>query len=114
VCFKAPFEFIPPGPIDPTPDTYDRLVHKYISKLELSSPYVGKTIPSLKNEPLNDTSVVIRPAEKGGAVTVQDYTVYRTEVVWQLNDQTFYKRLTTNHTGVYYDLYYGVSIPRKM
>lgn len=38
VCFKAPFEFIPPRPIDPTLDTYDRLVHKDISKLVASIP----------------------------------------------------------------------------
>lgn len=64
-------------------------------------PMSGIILYALGNKPLNlrnDTSFVICPADKGGAVTVQDYNVYKTEILSQLNDQTFYKRLTKKPT----------------
>lgn len=60
----------------------------------------GTSLPTLTNKPLNlqNDTAVIHLVDKVGAVTVQDYTVSKTEVLRQRNDQTFYKRLTKKPT----------------
>ena len=47
----------------------------------------------------NRTDIVIRPADKGGAVCVWDKDSYRTEAYRQLDDNRFYERLDTDETG---------------
>ena len=44
------------------------------------------------------TDIVIRPADKGSATVVMDADKYRTEVLRQLNDEKFYKRLDHDPT----------------
>ena len=46
----------------------------------------------------NRTDIVIRPAEKGSAIVVQDNTTYRDKVARQLSDDSFYKKLEPDPT----------------
>lgn len=41
----------------------------------------------------NDPTIVIKPADKGGAIVVQDIDRYRNEVLRQLSDTRFYQKL---------------------
>uniref|UniRef100_A0A8C5PYY2 Reverse transcriptase domain-containing protein n=1 Tax=Leptobrachium leishanense TaxID=445787 RepID=A0A8C5PYY2_9ANUR len=51
----------------------------------------------------SDSTIAIRPADKGGAVVVMDYTYYRNEILQQLSDSTIYRRLTHDPTKEYSD-----------
>ena len=46
----------------------------------------------------SDTSVLIRPADKGGSVVLMDRTVYVNDGHRQLLDNTFYKKLRSDPT----------------
>lgn len=39
------------------------------------------------------TNIVIKPADKGGAIVVQDIDLYKKEVLRQLNDTAFYRKM---------------------
>ena len=47
----------------------------------------------------SDTSVLTRPADKGGLVVLMERTVYVNECHRQLIDKTFYKRLRSDPTS---------------
>ncbi|XP_053546886.1 uncharacterized protein LOC128638774 [Bombina bombina] len=46
-----------------------------------------------------DTTIVIRPADKGGAVVVMDLQQYRSELLGQITDQKTYRILQTDPTN---------------
>lgn len=45
-----------------------------------------------------DTSVVIKPADKGGGIVILDATTYRDEALRQLNDVSSYKKISFDPT----------------
>lgn len=53
-----------------------------------------KSIKSLKN----NQDIVIKPADKGGAVVIQNTVDYRAEATRQLSDETFYEELHEDPT----------------
>lgn len=50
------------------------------------------------NELTNDEELVIKPADKGGAIVVQDKEKYKKEILSQLSNETYYKKLLSNPT----------------
>ena len=95
-----PSSFIPPGNIDPAIDTYSKLIHHDVTKLEQNIPFVRQNITHRERTALNelqqDDSIAIRPADKGGAVVIQDFTDYLAEATRQLSDTTTYVKLTND------------------
>ena len=85
-------------------ETYCRLVENDVGLL-LKNKQGSKSFHNLpKNEKQalldlqSDTSVLIRPADKGGSVVLMDRTVYVNEGHRQLLDNTFYKKLRSDPT----------------
>uniref|UniRef100_A0A8C9XHG8 Uncharacterized protein n=1 Tax=Sander lucioperca TaxID=283035 RepID=A0A8C9XHG8_SANLU len=50
---------------------------------------------------INDKEVVIKPADKGGGICVQDTAKYEAEILTQLSNKKFYKRLKSDLTNTY-------------
>ncbi len=49
----------------------------------------------------NDCTVVVKPADKGGAIVLQHREDYVKEISRQLDDGTFYKKLSSNPTTLF-------------
>uniref|UniRef100_A0A8C6UMS7 Reverse transcriptase domain-containing protein n=1 Tax=Neogobius melanostomus TaxID=47308 RepID=A0A8C6UMS7_9GOBI len=49
-------------------------------------------------ELMNDKNIVIKPADKGGGICIQDADKYREEILLQLADTRFYRKLTQDPT----------------
>lgn len=101
---RPPSTFMPPGATDSAIETYSKLVHRDLDELERNIPFVKHNLTQLEKRALselqNDSTIVIRSADKGGAVVIQDIDQYEAEVLRQLNDTTFYKRLSNDPTKV--------------
>lgn len=52
-------------------------------------------------ELMNDPNIIIKPADKGGAIVVQDKTKYQHEILSQLQNSRFYKKLPSDPTSHY-------------
>ncbi|CAJ0934922.1 unnamed protein product [Ranitomeya imitator] len=59
-----------------------------------------QALTSLKQE----KDIIIKPADKGGAIVVMDKTLYKNEVYRQLSDTTTYKKLSYNSTQTIQDV----------
>uniref|UniRef100_A0A803JB72 Reverse transcriptase domain-containing protein n=1 Tax=Xenopus tropicalis TaxID=8364 RepID=A0A803JB72_XENTR len=59
------------------------------------SPAERRAIKTLKE----DTSLVIRPADKGGAIVLLDYAYYKQEILGQLADTQMYRSLPCDPTS---------------
>lgn len=46
-----------------------------------------------------DKTVIVRPADKGGAIVLQNLVDYESEIKRQLNDYTFYRKLPSDPTN---------------
>ena len=88
----------------PEVEIFIKVLHESVSKALGSYPRARQTHnltheeqQALKNLGKYD-DIVIRPADKGSAVVVQDATSYDAEVRRQLSDSTFYKPLARDPT----------------
>lgn len=67
-----------------------------------------KALDALKK----DNSIIIKPADKGGAVVVMDIKDYEIEIYRQLDNNLFYKRFASNPTEMFkneiHDILQGV------
>ncbi|KAL2083743.1 hypothetical protein ACEWY4_021516 [Coilia grayii] len=93
---------MPPCAPNPTLATFSKLVERDIEAIA-KSPKKGFThnnITSAERKALkelqNNIDIVIKPADKGGAIVIQDAHDYTTEAFRQLNDVSFYKQLPEN------------------
>ena len=50
---------------------------------------------------ITDREIVIRKADKGGAITLLNQEDYKQEILTQLNDNKFYKKLDYDPTTIY-------------
>ncbi|CAH2252484.1 Hypothetical predicted protein, partial [Pelobates cultripes] len=65
--------------------------HQYHSNCTMKDRAIIKSLALDKN-------IVIRPADKGGGIVIQNYSDYRLEILSQLSDQTTYDKLSIDPT----------------
>ena len=100
--FKKASTFCPTSTLNPTLVTFSKLVERDVQKLALSSEKVNarQNITAEERKALDELSknnkIIIKPADKGGSIVVQNTTDYVTEAMRQLNNSTFYERLSQN------------------
>ncbi|XP_056408807.1 uncharacterized protein LOC130317324 [Hyla sarda] len=100
---KIPSRFTPPrGP--PAVETFIDFIKRDISSLrkEISkgtlhypNNFTSSEIRAL-GDLQNDKAIIIKPADKGGAIVVQDTTEYIREIHSQLNDTSIYRKLDSD------------------
>ena len=96
--------FIPPKHRNSSVDTYCRLVEQDITKLlgrkrEYKINHNLTKIQHMELETLRkDESLVVRSADKGGACLIMDRDAYDREILGQLADTKFYRKLPKNPT----------------
>uniref|UniRef100_A0A4W5MV42 Uncharacterized protein n=1 Tax=Hucho hucho TaxID=62062 RepID=A0A4W5MV42_9TELE len=101
--FRSKSYFVPPANRNHSIETYCRLVEKDVAHL-LKNKYISfHNLPKDEKQALldlqSDTSVLTRPADKGGSVVLMDRTVYLNECHRQLLDNTFYNKLRSDPTS---------------
>uniref|UniRef100_A0A667YBI4 Uncharacterized protein n=1 Tax=Myripristis murdjan TaxID=586833 RepID=A0A667YBI4_9TELE len=92
---------MPPGAPNPTLVTFGKLVERDIELVVKSKNKVkNQNISILERKALselqNNPKILIKPADKGGAVVVQNTKDYLTEAYRQLGDSSFYRQLPHN------------------
>ncbi|CAG2219099.1 unnamed protein product [Mytilus edulis] len=60
------------------------------------APTYATLVMGFLEQRLNDKSIVIKQADKGGAIVIMDSDYYRIKVEEQLNDSTFYSEIPDN------------------
>nr|XP_055053666.1 uncharacterized protein LOC129438772 isoform X1 [Misgurnus anguillicaudatus] len=102
--FRGKSTFIPPNKRNASLDTYCRLVERDVTCL-LEKKKEFKIHDNLTKEQRTalkalreDKSIVIQSADKGGAIVIMDRTAYDSEIQRQLNNTTFYRKLSHNPT----------------
>lgn len=105
--------FSPPINRSPSIETYCRLVTQDVSSLlknkQHCNPYSNLTtdeITALKDLQA-DTSIRIKPADKGRATVVLNKSDYVEGCLRQLSDDTFYKRLSSDPTQLFKESVYN-------
>lgn len=87
---------------DPVILTFERLVLKNLQRIEADRAKVKHNLMRqqriLLKELGEDSSIVIKPANKGGGIVILDRAVYKSEALRQLNDQTSYLRIDQDPT----------------
>ena len=103
--FRKKSTFIPPRYRNASLDTYCRLVeHDVQAAIKRKREYkvynnMSKSEREAITELQKDASIIIRPADKGGAIVIQNFSDYDSEIKRQLNDNTFYRKLTSDPTN---------------
>ncbi|CAN7947414.1 unnamed protein product, partial [Ixodes hexagonus] len=105
--FRQSSSFTPFASKDVNLDVYVRAVQKDVlvqCKRKNSNAKASNLQPDEKKS-LEDLQqrddIVIKPADKGGAIVIMDTTMYKTEALRQLNDTNFYTALPSNPTASY-------------
>lgn len=89
-------------------NTFCRLVEQDI--LQTSNQYhrvsqnLSKEESLALTELMNSKEVVFKPADKGGAICVQDSVKYKAEILSQLGNERFYKKLTSDPTNSFQNI----------
>ena len=101
-AFKPKSTFMP-YTSNPSIQTFCRLVEQETLDLlkdtpPRHTPNMNKDEFSAIQELSNDSEIIIKPADKGGSIVVQNMSDYKEEAYRQLNDEQFYRRLKTNPT----------------
>uniref|UniRef100_A0A8C6WYX0 Reverse transcriptase domain-containing protein n=1 Tax=Neogobius melanostomus TaxID=47308 RepID=A0A8C6WYX0_9GOBI len=105
--FKGRSTFIPPHRRNASIDTYCRLVEQDVSHLlnNKRKYTVSENLTKEQRLELNliqkDNSIVIKSADKGGAIVILDRSTYVNEVQRQLCNTNFYRKLDHNPTSTF-------------
>ena len=87
---------------NPSINTFCRIVEQDIlqmhTKPDRSSHNLSKEERLALDTLANDKDIVIKPADKGGAIVIQDAMKYKSEICSQLSDTCFYRKLNTDPT----------------
>ncbi|XP_078524937.1 uncharacterized protein LOC144798025 [Lissotriton helveticus] len=79
---------------------YENMVQRDVSKILDSYKHSVQNITKLERAALvslkNNNDIVIKAADKGGTIVIQDATAYKTEIQQQLQDGISYARLRTD------------------
>lgn len=90
---------------DPNLELYTKAVQKDILKWLKFLPPTNHNLTPLEKKSLEElqnlTDIVIKPADKGGAIGIMDKSWYRNEAIWQLSDANFYTPLSSIPTETY-------------
>ena len=91
----------PPQGISPALETFFTTNTTDFLHMEKTKKYPNLTREERQalKELIDNRDITIKPADKGGAIVVQDTDKYITECLHQLNNRTHYKRTGTNTTN---------------
>lgn len=98
--FKNKSKFNPLCP-NPSIQTFCRMVEGEILENYKHNAHYSNISPDEKSaitELSKDTNIIIKAADKGGAIVVQNISDYKKEAYRQLDDDEFYRRLSGNPT----------------
>lgn len=105
--FRPKSTFMPPVP-NPSVQTFCRLVDQEVSDQFSRTTHFYPNLSTRERDALRalseDDSIVIKPADKGGAVVIQDKAAYRNEILHQLGDQEFYSPLMSDPTNRFFNM----------
>lgn len=85
--------------------TFCRLVEQEVMEVCSSSNKISHNLSLNEKialtELISDPSIIIKPADKGGAIVIQDTKKYQHEILSQLQNIKFYKKLPSDPTNIY-------------
>lgn len=94
-----------PNSMNASINTFCRLVEQDIFNNVEKPMKVKNNLPENERKALmeliNDNDLVIKPSDKGGGICVQDTDKYEAEIVSQLSNKKFYKRLKSDPTNAF-------------
>lgn len=87
-----------PNIMDPMITAFERLVQRDIASLEQQPQKYGYNLTALEKSAVeslkSDRSIIIKEADKGGAIVLLDWEIYITEINKQLDNKDFYQKIT--------------------
>ena len=94
----------PKGSTSPEVEFFVRFFHQSLrSSVQNEQPRLTNNLTKDESQALQELqgckAIVIRPADKGSAVVIQNHSDYRKEVMRQLEDAKFYKHLAKDPTA---------------
>ena len=94
----------PKGSTSPEVEFFVRVFHQSLrSSVQNKQPRLTNNLTKVESQALQELqgckAIVIRPADKGSAVVIQNHSDYRKEVMRQLEDAKFYKHLDKDPTA---------------
>lgn len=102
--FRPKSTFCPPKYRNASLDTYCRLVERDVTNIITKSREykVYNNLPKAQREALielkKDTTIIIKPADKGGAICIMNRDDYVKEIYGQLANTIFYEKLENDPT----------------
>ncbi len=73
--------------------SFERLRQQMITKAYISPPNLTKSERTALYEMMGDRDIVIKPADNGGGICIQDSDKYKQEILSQLSNSRFYEKL---------------------
>lgn len=106
--FKGRSKFVPPSKRNSSIDTYCRLVNSDIDRIYKKRKYttyhnLSKAEHDALRKLQNDKTIIIKSADKGGALVVQNTSDYRAEIERQLSNENYYRKLKGDPTRTFKD-----------
>lgn len=99
---KRPSSWIPPSNVNPLLIAYEKVVLSKVDQLYQKKRKIYYNFTKEEKSAIRDlrsnNSIIIKPADKGGALVIQNRASYVTEVLRQLNDNQFYLKIYDDPT----------------
>ena len=77
-------------------DTYIETIQKFPISLQKCKQNITKSEKGAMENLKNDRSIIIKEADKGGAIIIMDTDFYKEKVLEQLNNEEYYKKQYIN------------------